>query len=135
MVMILLSFIDIVITRDQLFFFAEYNGYRYGGYTSISWENPSSTQCKRDDKAFVFSINNKRKFVSNHDNIKMDKNYGPSFGSSELWELWIGNKALSGTQCGMIPKYFDFTIKNMINIDSMSQQDYHVKDYEVFSVT
>ena len=120
--------------KGPTIYFAEYNGYRFGGYISISWENPSSTQYKRDDKAFVFSINNKRKFVSNHDNIAMNKDYGPSFGSGSCWELWIGNKALSETKCGIIPKYFDFTIKNMINIDSNKQQAFHVKDYEVFSV-
>ena len=46
----------------------------------------------------------------------------------------MGNKALSGKNSGLIPKYFDFTIKNMINIDSTEQQNFNVNDYEVFSV-
>ena len=121
--------------KGPTIFFAEYNGYRYGGYTSISWESPNSVEYKRDDKAFVFSINNKRKFVSNHDNIIQEKAHGPAFGSRDLSELWISDKALSRSSCGIIPKYFDFTIKDMINIDSLKQQDYKVKDYEVFSVS
>ena len=120
--------------KGPTIFFTEYNGCRFGGYTSVSWENPSSTIVKRDEKAFVFSLNNKRKFISNHDNIKMDQNHGPAFGSNDLWELWMGGKALSGKNSGLVPKYFDFTIKNMINIDSTSQQNFDVKDYEVFSV-
>ena len=120
--------------KGPTIFFTEYNGFRYGGYTSISWEKPSSTKYIRDDKAFVFSLNNKRKFVSNRDNVAMYQKNGPLFGSNDLWELWIGDHALSENNSGIIPKYFDFTIKNMINIDSMSQQNFHVKDYEVFSV-
>ena len=120
--------------KGPTIFFAEYNGFRFGGYTSISWEKPSLTKYIRDDKAFVFSLDNKRKFVSNKDNILLHKNYGPSFGSGTLWELWIGDHALSQNKCGIIPNYFDFTIKDMVNIDSMKQQDFHVKDYEVFSV-
>ena len=120
--------------KGPTIFFTEYNGFRYGGYTSISWDKPSSEKAIRDDKAFVFSLNNKRKFASNKDNIILHQNYGPSFGSDDIWELWISDHALSKEDCGIIPKYFDFTIKNMINIDSKRQQIYHVKDYEVFSV-
>ena len=46
----------------------------------------------------------------------------------------MGKKALSGKNNVLIPKYFDFTIKNMINIDSTKQQGFNVNDYEVFSV-
>ena len=40
--------------KGPTIFFTEYNGCRFGGYTSVSWENPSSTKYKRDEKAFVF---------------------------------------------------------------------------------
>ena len=119
--------------KGPTIFFAEYNGCRFGGYTSASWENSGTNKYKRDDKAFVFSLNNKRKFISNRNNI-IHSDYGPAFGSIELWELWMGRKALSGKKSGLIPKYFDFTIKNMINIDSTKQQNFNVNDYEVFSV-
>ena len=37
-------------------------GYKFGGYTTVEWDMTGYYNYKRDEKAFIFSINNKQKF-------------------------------------------------------------------------
>ena len=37
-------------------------GYKFGGYTTVEWNMTGSYTYKRDENAFIFSINNKKKF-------------------------------------------------------------------------
>ena len=37
-------------------------GYKFGGYTTVEWDMTKSYKFKRDEKAFIFSIDNKQKF-------------------------------------------------------------------------
>ena len=47
------------------------SGYKFGGYTTVEWNMTGSYTYKTDENAFIFSINNKKKF-----NLKKgDENY------------------------------------------------------------
>ena len=68
---------------------------RYGGFTSVSWDTTSGE--KRDENAFIFSINNKKMFKTTNYNrsIFCSSGYGPFFGgnqSVDFAELWFSEK-------------------------------------------
>ena len=66
---------------------------RFGGFTSKNWDSISNE--KYDEKAFIFSLNNKKIFktVIPKKSIYCNSNYGPFFGGnqekdySELWSF------------------------------------------------
>ena len=37
-------------------------GYKFGGYTTVEWDMTGNYTFKKDENAFIFSINNKQKF-------------------------------------------------------------------------
>ena len=65
------------------------NGYRFGGYTGISWT--SQNKSVKDKDAFLFSLNNKLKIMNNNTDTTVyhGKLYGPDFGSHIANELLI----------------------------------------------
>ena len=58
-------------------------GYKFGGYTELQWDE--SGKFKKDNSTFIFSFNNKNKYLArnNNDSIYCDYSYGPVFGSSQ----------------------------------------------------
>ena len=62
-------------------------GYRFGGYTSVSWGSRGS--CVGDPNAFIFSLEFKEKYISNdgENAIYDDGSYGPSFGSGNDFRI------------------------------------------------
>lgn len=80
---------------------------RYGGFASASWDSNSGE--KRDENAFIFSINNKKMFKStNYDNsIYCCSIYGPFFGgnsNASKGELWFCSKNNCGFENNKIYK-------------------------------
>ena len=67
------------------------NGYRFGGYSGISWT--SQNKWVKDKDAFLFSLNNKLKIMNNNTDTTVyhGKSYGPDFGSGSGNELLINN--------------------------------------------
>ena len=64
------------------------NNHIFGGYITISWEAPKSWTYKDgDNNAFIFSINNRKKYPI-QDKSKVIYNhcdYGPDFGSIDIY--------------------------------------------------
>ena len=63
-------------------------GYIFGGYTSLSWEDYGDWKCKsNDENAFIFSINNNRKYAIKDKSIVIynHQNYGPVFGYNDIY--------------------------------------------------
>ena len=64
------------------------NNYIFGGYITISWDSPKEWTYKGgDNNAFIFSINNKKKYPI-QDKSKVIYNhyyYGPDFGSNDIY--------------------------------------------------
>ncbi len=80
-------------------------GHIFGGYITISWESPTSSTYKgNDDKAFIFSVNNKLKYPI-QDKSKVIYNrqdYGPVFGNYEIYiskDIFSINDNNYGSSC------------------------------------
>ena len=103
---------------------------RYGGFASVSWDSYSKE--KRDENAFIFSINNKKMFSStNYDSSIFCRNdYGPFFGGNnhtKSAELWF----CEGNNCGFY--------NNKIYKDSNKEctgglRNFKLDELEVFKV-
>ena len=85
---------EVVLPRKEV----EESNIRYGGFTSVSWDSNSGE--KRDEHAFIVSINNKKMFKTTNYNrsIYCSNEYGHFFGGNKShdYELWFSEK----TNCG-----------------------------------
>ena len=114
------------------------NGYRFGGYTGISWDNKGGWT--KDKDAFLFSLNNKLKIMNNNTEhtVYHGIKYGPDFGNNynEFVMNYNNNKCLTGK----INHFYDggdgftFKIKDFVGIDEKYQYLFDVEDYEVYSI-
>ena len=73
------------------------NCYRFGGFTTVPWEG--NNLYKSDSQAFVFSLNNKKKFPIKNTNdssaVGLYKDYGPIFGSDSDIYYWSSKENAS----------------------------------------
>ena len=76
----------------------------FGGYTELPWDTSGSF--KKDKSIFIFSFNNKRKYIARDDNptIYSDYNEGPRFGGGypEIYFINTLNKGESSNNSGCI---------------------------------
>ena len=118
-----------------------YNGYRFGGYSGLSWT--SKDKWVKDKDSFLFSLNNKLKFMNNNTNatIYHGQKYGPYFGggmfSNELVFNFKSNKCLSGNNntCNDLGGVYTFKNKGLLGIDVKGNYHFDIDDYEVYSIT
>ena len=66
-------------------------GYRFGGFTTVSWSSRGSYA--NDPNAFIFSLEFKEKYLSNDGEYAIydDSSYGPSFGGNN-YDFRIANQ-------------------------------------------
>ena len=107
---------------------------RIGGYTSETWEGNNIS--KKDNTAFVFSLNNNKGYnvKNNLDAIYCNPNSGPCFCGNNAPTLFISNicdvnggeccKAIDSNYDGYI---YDYEINN-------ERKNFKIKEYEVFEV-
>ena len=103
---------------------------RYGGFASVSWDTNSNE--KRDQNAFIFSINKKKMFKStNYDSsIYCSPSYGPFFGgnsSPKYAELWFSSRSC----CGF---YKNKIYKDLNKECTQGLKDFALDELEVFKV-
>ena len=103
---------------------------RYGGFTSVSWDCTSGE--KRDENAFIFSINNKKMFKSRNYNssIYCSGDYGPFFGgnkNTDCAELWF----CEGYNCGF---YNNKIYKDLNKECTQGLKEFGLDELEVFKV-
>lgn len=62
------------------------NGKKFGGFSSESWDSYNQELWKKDDDAFIFSIDNYKyyKVIKPERAICCHKDYGPYFGNGEI---------------------------------------------------
>jgi len=105
------------------------NGHIFGGYVTV----PFSSDCKShyDDKAFLFSLTNMKKFP-----IKIKKqavchysNWGPYIGYKDKCDLAIDSYCLKNKQSYCEPNSYEF---ERVDLIGTSERNFGVEDYEVY---
>ena len=115
------------------------NGYRFGGFSGISWS--SENKWVYDKYAFLFSLDNKLKIMNNntYSTVYHGTGYGPDFGDGFENQLAINynhNECLIGKKnyCDDSLSAYTFKNKDLIGVDVSGQYHFDVDDYEVYSI-
>ena len=119
------------------------NDHIFGGFASISWTSPSSSEYKKAPDSFIFTLTNMHgiqptKFPLKNENdgsaVKHSSGCGPIFGDGS--SLWIYSNCNSNTDSNAnFSTYRDTTGKgSSIFSSSTSTINFKVKEIEVFRV-
>ena len=115
------------------------NGYRFGGYSGISWT--CKGKCFYDKDSFLFSLNNKLKIMNNNTKETVYHGHvnGPDFAvhlQNELVFNYNKSKCLTGKQnyCDDSGKAYTFRNQDLVGIDVKGQYNFDIEDYEVYSI-
>ena len=106
--------------------------YIFGGYTKENWEsNQDKTSYKKDNTAFLFSLNNKERIkVKNGDRaIVNDYEYGPIFGHGNAYEICLFFPLLSKNV--QIMEGGDYGNKNYLLTGNKSNKPIDIEIYKV----
>ena len=111
------------------------NGYRFGGFSGISWINGVNKWVK-DKDSFLFSLNNKLKIMNNNTNYTVWIGNGPDFGDSKKNELLFSYNCLTGKNnfCNDSGSAFTFRNKDLVGVDVKGEYYFDVEDFEVYSI-
>ena len=109
------------------------NGFRFGSFSG-NWNNQNGWV--KDKDAFLFSLNNKLKFMNNNTNYTVYHGNIPDFGDSSYNELIISSTCLTKKYNYLDDRgsAFSFKIKDLIGVDAQGQYNFNIQDYEVYSV-
>ena len=107
------------------------NDYIFGGYVTVPYSSDSKSHY--DDKAFLFSLTNMKKFP-----IKIKENavrhsffWGPYIGYTDHCDLAISTGCLRNKNSYCSPKSYEF---NRVDLIGTTEENFKVKDYEVYLV-
>ena len=107
------------------------NGYIFGGYVTVPFS--SDHKPHYDDKAFLFSLTNMKKFP-----IKIKEkavchynNRGPYFGYQGKCDLAIHSGCLTNKDSYSQPTSYEF---NRVDLIGTTDRNFGVDDYEVYLV-
>ena len=106
--------------------------YIFGGYTKENWEsNHDKMSYKKDNTAFLFSLNNKERIkVKNGDRaIVNDNAYGPIFGHGNAYEICLFFPLLSKNI--QIMEGGDYGNKNYLLTGNKSNKPIDIEIYKV----
>ena len=107
------------------------NGYIFGGYVTVPFS--SDDQFHYDDKAFLFSITNMKKFpikIKEHA-VRHSSLWGPYIGYTDNCDLAIGAGCLKNTLSYCSPKSYEF---NRVDLIGTEERNFCVDNYEVYLV-
>ena len=104
-------------------------GYKFGGYTELQWN--SELKFQKDKTTFIFSFNNKEKYLSRNDNysIYCASIYGPVFGCGQA-DIALGSGSLNKGQCYKDKRSTFLSDRILTNGDEL----WNVKEVEVFKI-
>ena len=108
------------------------NGHIFGGYVTVPFSSDGLSHY--DDKAFLFSLTNKKKFpikIKEEAVCHYYKSWGPYFGYKDICDLGIGSGCLQKKNSICKPKSYKFKREELIGID---EEYFEIDDYEVFLV-
>ena len=109
------------------------NGFRFGGYSSVNLQSLSSVPVK-DDNAFVFSLNKKRKYLPKDTSgaLHMNKDYGPIFGKDyPNYAFLADNGFLTGNNNNWCFKCENYGIEEN---ELAGTTNISIKEIEVFKI-
>ena len=125
---------------DTLTIIKTKNDIIFGGYTSIKIPSCNSGTNFKDDKAFIFSLDTKKLYLSKKGKFSKHSNdsYGPIFGSNEDWDYpiiingkyFFSNK--SHRTCIKDCSYDNFEIDYELN---KGNKNFEVSEIEVYQIT
>ena len=104
-------------------------GMKFGGYTELDWDLSETN--KSDKSTFLFSFNNKEKYLprNNNDSIYCGSDYGPVFGCS-IADIALGPDSLGEGHC-----YKDKTNTFLADrILTNGDENWNVKEVEVYKI-
>ena len=108
------------------------NGFRFGSFSG-NWNNQNGWV--KDKDAFLFSLNNKLKFMNNNTNYTVFHGNIPDFGDSSYNEFVINSNSLKkNNYLDNRGSAFSFQIKDLIGVEAQGQYYFCIQDYEVYSV-
>ena len=104
------------------------SGYIFGGYTSETWDN---YKYKKDDKAFCFSIDLRKKYNNKKTNqsIYCSSGYGPCFGDALFW-IYDSCLSKGGFMNDGLNNHYDN--QNKANEINFGNGTFKVKEIEVY---
>ena len=108
------------------------NGYIFGGYLTVPFS--SDRKAHTDDKAFLFSLTNMKKFKildPEHAVFHYVKGWGPYIGRKDNCDLAIKSECLSNKKSYCEPSSYEFKRIDLIGSD---EKFFEVKDYEIYLV-
>ena len=103
-------------------------GYKFGGYTELQWDK--SEKSKKDKSIFIFSFNNKQKYLArnNNNSIGCFINEGPRFGCG-FPEIYLKNSLNKGES--LDNAYCTFSQGRLL---TNGESSWDVKELEVFKI-
>ena len=106
------------------------NGYKFGGYTTCTWDYKGLD--KNDNKTFLFSLNKNQKFEKkynkyNNRDIYSGSNFGPYFGYDDLYF----NSSMKNCYSWKSSQYSFLNDKDLANNNENSIE---VKEVEVYKL-
>ena len=108
------------------------NGHIFGGYLTVPFS--SDRKSHSDDKAFLFSLTNLKKFKIievDHAVHHYDKGWGPYIGYKDSCDLAIKSECLSNKKSKCDPTSYDFKREELIGT---KEKCFEVEDYEIYLV-
>ena len=108
------------------------NGQIFGGYVTVPFS--SDNQAHYDDKAFLFSLTNNKKFpikIKEHA-VCHYTNWGPYIGYKNKCDLAICGSSLLGKNNYSDPNSYEF---NRIDLIGTTERKFKLDEYEVFLVS
>ena len=108
------------------------NAYIFGGYLTVPFS--SDRKAHTDDKAFLFSLTNMKKFKildPEHAVFHYGKGWGPYIGRKDNCDLAIKSECLSNKKSYCEPSSYEFKRIDLIGSD---EKFFEVKDYEIYLV-
>jgi len=107
-------------------------GFRYGGYTSVSWEAPEQSEFKADPDAFIFSLDTQKKYecLDTEKSIQCSMYWGPYFG--EGGTICVPDNFLGETNAFyQWPSTYNIPEKDELTLGQ--EHNINIKDYEVYT--
>lgn len=108
------------------------DGYRYGGYTSVSWEGLEQPEFRADPDAFIFSFDTVKKYecLDPNKSITCFQSTGPNFGEGTI--LVPNNFHQDTNEFYQWPSVYNLSEKDELTFGKNNKIE--IREYEVYTI-